>query len=174
MHAETAQLAHKILTAVHDTRCLVFGMKGRSIQQVYHEGLTTSGHLKRTVYYLYQKGYIRWRDKDGKRFITLTRQGKVRILLSTFGVVQVGQWDKKWRVLVFDIPESAAHLRSLLVYHLRELSFVKLQASVYIGPYAFNAAAMEYLKTSGLLQYIRLLTVERLDDDADLRHRFDL
>ena len=174
MHSETAHLAHKILTAVYETRCLIFGMKGRTIQQVYYEGLTTDGQLKRTIYYLYQKGYIRWHDKDGRRFITLTKQGKVRTLLSTFGVIQVQPWDGKWRVLVFDIPESAAHLRSLLVYHLRELSFVKLQASVYIGPYAFNAAAMDYLKTSGLLRYIRLLTVERVDDDADLRRRFGL
>ncbi len=174
MHSEVGCLAHRVLFIVYDTRTLILGLKGRAIEHVYGEDIKVGGNLRRTLDYLRKKGFVRWTDKHGARFITLTKQGRVKTLLGKFNIVEPKEWDNKWRLLVFDIPESASHLRSLLVYQLRSLSFTKLQASVYIGPFAFNEAAMEYLRLSGLTRYIRLLTVESLDDDTDLRKRFNL
>ena len=43
---------------------------------------------------------------------------------------------------------------------MRQNNFVKLQASVYINPFPLNAQAVEYLKNSGLMEYIRNLRVD--------------
>lgn len=174
MSKEKDRLGYELLNTLSEVKTLVFGLKGRTIEQVYNESFLPGSQLRRALNYLRHKGLVRWKDKDGTRFITLTKQGKVKTLLHKFDIIQPEVWDGKWRVVVFDIPESVDYLRSSLVYQLRELSFIKLQASVYIGPFAFNKAAMDYFTTSGLLRYIRLLTVESLDDDDDLRRRFNV
>lgn len=174
MVEQKEQLANQVLSTLSEVKTLVLGLKGRTIEQVCNECFVPGSPLRRTLNYLRHKGLVRWKDTDGTRFIVLTKQGKIRTLLYTFGVTKPAVWDGKWRVVIFDIPESVHYLRSALVYQLRELSFVKLQASVYIGPFAFNKAAMEYLAVSGLLRYIRLLTVESLDSDEDLRRQFNL
>ncbi len=174
MSSQELTLASKVLITLLETHSLVFGLRGRIIDKVYHPSLDPDRHLIRTIYYLQQKGLIRSVDKEGKRFIKLTKRGRLRTLLEKFDVNTNAQWDGKWRVLMFDIPESVNALRSQLVYHLKDLSFVKLQGSVYISPFAFNESAMEYLKISGLTRFIRLLLVEKIDDDKDLRKIFEL
>ena len=49
-----------------------------------------------------------------------------------------------------------------------------MQASVYVSPYALNREAVEYLKETGLIEYIRIGRLEELDDDADLRKKFKI
>lgn len=46
------------------------------------------------------------------------------------------KWDKKWRVIVFDIPESQRNARDLLRNKLREWNCYKVQNSVFVCPYA--------------------------------------
>ncbi len=174
MGKQTLTLSSKVLISLLITGDLVLGMRGRIIDRVYRAHLDPDRHLKRTLYYLHKKGYIRSEDKQGKRLIKLTKQGKLKTLLLKFDVDKTRAWDGKWRVVMYDIPQSVSHLRFLLIHQLRKLEFVKLQGSVYISPFVLNDSAMKYLKTTGLMEFIRILTVEKIDDDRDLRKRFKL
>lgn len=150
------------------------GMRGRIIDKVYSPGFGPDRHLQRTIHYLYKKGYIRFEDKDGKRFIRLTKQGRLKTLLDNFGLEKNQPWDGKWRVVIYDIPQIAHAIRFQLLRRLKDMGFVQLQASVYVGPYALNGSAIEYLRASGLTKYIRIMLVERMDNDAPLRKVFNL
>ncbi len=75
---------------------------------------------------------------------------------------------------MFDIPESSKSKRSLLRRLLKKNNFCKLQASVYINPYPLNREAVEYLKETGLIEYIRILKVEELDNDIELLKKYGL
>jgi phenylacetic acid degradation operon negative regulatory protein len=174
MRKQTLTLSSKVLITILTAGDLILGMRGRVIDSVYNPHLDPDRSMKRTLYYLFKKGWIRYEDKEGKRYIKLTKQGKLKTLLLKFNVNKDHKWNGKWCVVVFDIPESTAKLRSQLVYQLRELSFVKLQASVYISPYALNEEAMEYLRTTKLIDYLRIMTVEKLDDDRKLKEKFGL
>lgn len=127
------------------------------------------------IYYLAKRGVIKIVDKNNERFIKLTRKGELEALMLNARLApQVGVWDGKWRMVMFDIPEESHkkrdQLRSLLKLH----GFYKLQASTYINPYPLNRAAITYLTESKLIDYIRIARVEEMDNDKDLRKHFRL
>ena len=127
-----------------------------------------------TVLQLKKRGVVSIQNKAGKNFIALTQKGVLEILLQKANVQKQKNWDGKWRVLVFDIPEDAHLQRDRLRRLLKRYGFLKLQASVFIHPYSLNREAIAYLKESGLDRYIRILKVEEIDSDADLRKKFGL
>ncbi len=45
---------------------------------------------------------------------------------------------------------------------------------MFINPYSLNREAVSYLKESGLMDYIRILKVEEMDNDLDLQKKFKL
>ena len=132
--------------------------------------------FKNMVYHLQRQKWITITKRDGERFIKLTKDGEIEALLAKARLPQTrgGRWDGKWRLVIFDIPEESAPQRDLLRRLLKKNDFYKLQASVFISPYPLNREAINYLKETGLIDFIRILKVEEMDDDGDLRHKFNL
>jgi phenylacetic acid degradation operon negative regulatory protein len=85
-----------------------------------------------------------------------------------------GPWDGKWRLFMFDIPEDYKEKRNILRKLLKANGFYKLQASVYINPHPLNREAIRFLKEKKLNQYIRILRVDEIDNDEDIKKRFNL
>lgn len=134
-------------------------------------------HPKQTaslLTYLINKRLIRFVDVDNQKFIEVTKQGKIEALFHKALIPFSGIWDKKWRVVVFDIPEASRDHRFKIRYLLKKMHFKALQASVYISPYPLNQEAINYLHQTNLHQFIRILLVEKLDDDLDLKKTFNL
>ena len=75
-------------------------------------------------------------------------------------------------MLIFDIAEDFHHLRDHFRWLLKSNSFRKWQASVFVSPYSLNREAIEYLEETKLINYIRILKVEEMDNDKDLRKVF--
>jgi CRISPR-associated endonuclease Cas2 len=153
---------------------------GRSLP---HPLKTTYGWIKRskplsykeycdTVYHLTRRGVVEMAKKNGQNFLRLTEKGALEILLQKADIQKKSNWDGKWRVLVFDIPEDAHPQRDRFRLLLKRQGFFKLQASVFVHPHPLNREAISYLEESGLIKYIRLLKVEEMDNDEDLRARF--
>ncbi len=127
-----------------------------------------------TVWQMRKQGLIRITIKNNQKFIQCTKKGQLEILFKKAVLKKPARWDGKWRLAVFDIPERSKDKRSLLRGLLKKNDFYKLQASVYINPHPLNREAVRYLKESGLIDYIRLIKVEEMDNDKDLRKRFRL
>jgi CRISPR-associated endonuclease Cas2 len=126
------------------------------------------------IYEAKKKGLIRQVSKEGKKFLELTAKGELEKLIGMMGIIKSNKWDQKWRMLIFDIPEDAREKRDKLRWLLKRYGFIKLQASVFISPYSLNREALIYLKQSGLMSYIRIIKVEEIDYDLDLRKKFNL
>jgi phenylacetic acid degradation operon negative regulatory protein len=124
---------------------------------------------------LRRRGCLKIIYKNGQRFLKLTKKGELEALMAKVkGKVPEKAWDGKWRLIVFDIPEQAREKRDKLRFLLKQAGFKKLQASVFISPYALNREAVEYLKQTGLTAFIRILKVEEIDDDKDLKKQFKI
>lgn len=132
--------------------------------------------LKNMVYHLRRQKWIEVVKRNSERFIKLTKNGEIEALLQKARInrSKPARWDGKWRVIIFDIPESSNKKRDHLRRLLKKDGFVRLQSSVFISPFPLNREAVEYLKESGLIGFIRILKVEEMDDDTDLRKKFDL
>ena len=130
----------------------------------------------RAIQYLEAQAYISVIKKNEKKFIKLTRKGKVRTLLMKLdaGLPQVPAWDGKWRVMVWDIPERYRSHRDKIRKFVKKLGFYRLQLSVFITPHPLPAPAVEYLKESGLMDFIRFLRVDKLEDESALKRHFEL
>ncbi|PIR96622.1 MAG: CRISPR-associated endonuclease Cas2 [Candidatus Doudnabacteria bacterium CG10_big_fil_rev_8_21_14_0_10_42_18] len=130
--------------------------------------------FERGVRHLENRGLIEVVRKNDKKFIKLTKKGQLEILLKKAKKPRSIKWDYKWRIVMFDIPEDSADKRDQLRLMLKVNGFKKLQASVYINPYPLNREAVIYLKQTGLIEFIRILRVEEMDDDWDLKKKFKL
>lgn len=127
---------------------------------------------QQVVWKMKHQGYLKVIELNSVKFIELTEKGQLEKLLQTADVKKQAKWDGKWRVLIFDIPEDSRHKRDQFRFLLKRNNFVKLQASVFVSPYSLNKAALQYLAETGLNNYVRILKVEEMDNDKDLRKKF--
>lgn len=132
------------------------------------------GASRSLFYYLIKKGLISVEARANKKIVKLTQKGELEALLAKSKLPRKEKWDGKWRLIIFDIPEAARKARNKLRALLKENSYIKLQASVFISPHPLNREAINYLKQTGLIEYIRILKVEEIDDDKDLRKHYKL
>ncbi len=132
---------------------------------------------KRALRYLEKIGQVKLVDRDGKIFVRLTKKGELRALLIRLEKdfkksTLPSRWDGKWRIVIWDIPESSRNQRNIMRYLLKALGFYQLQKSVFITPFPIPASAIQYLRESQLLKFIRFLRVDQIDDDRFLRRHF--
>ncbi len=157
-----------------------WGSPYKQIQKLHRKALgipePPRWKLNRALKYLEKLGHIKTADQNGELFVKLTKKGKLNALLKKLnaGALRPKTWDGKWRLIIWDIPESSHLQRDQLRYFCKNLGFYLLQKSVFITPHPLSPAAVIYLKESGLWQFIRLLRVDKIDDDQFLRKHFGL
>lgn len=135
-----------------------------------------SKKIYNSLYYLKRQGLVKEASKNGRKFLILTQKGQLEVLLSKARDKNPAEqnWDGKWRLIIFDIPEEAHDKRDKLRRILKEMGFIKLQASVFISPFPIAGSAVDYLKQSGLIEFIRFGRLDELDDDRKLKEKFKL
>ena len=90
--------------------------------------------VKRSRENLVRKGLIKYEGK----FLRLTEMGERelnKMKQFDFSLNRPQKWDKKWRVLVFDIPEYRRKIRDDIRRTLHSIGFMKMQNSVWVYPY---------------------------------------
>lgn len=126
---------------------------------------------------LVDRGEIRWVERNGKKFAELTPKGRIRLSRLTLGEIGTRmkkKWDKRWRIVIFDIPEkyrpSRDHLRGMLIV----IGFHRLQDSVWVYPHDCEDLIM-LLKTDASIGRNALYIVsEQIEGDNHLRKHFEL
>ena len=125
---------------------------------------------------LKRQGLLKEYKRGEKRYLKLTQKGKIEIVRCKLKQKAGEPWDRKWRVVIFDIPEVTRKDRNFLRRQLKWLGFFELQKSVWIFPYEVKIELREFIKLCKieLSGDIRFLTVERIDTDNDLLKHFQL
>lgn len=137
--------------------------------------LGDSQSVTKTIYYLTQKGYLKYVNEENEKFIKITKKGELKALLEKSKLEkEESEWDGKWRIIIFDIPEESNGKRNFFRALLKQYGYKRLQGSVYISPWPLNRSAVDYLKQTGLNKYIRIIKAEEIDDDTDLKKEFNV
>lgn len=137
----------------------------------------TRWRYNKAMRYLEECGKIKSIRKNDEIFIKLTKKGRVQTLLHRIQAehgIKDQKWDGKWRLVIWDIPESSNNERNRIRYFLKNVGFQRLQQSVYIRPRPLPADAVQYLKESGLIRFIHFLRVDKIDDEKLLFKKFGL
>jgi CRISPR-associated endonuclease Cas2 len=93
-------------------------------------------HTKTAVGRLFVKGYVK-KNKNG--FIEITENGRrhldLELARAEAPASRKKRWDKRYRLVMFDIPQKRRGVRDRLRALMRDFGFMRLQNSVWVSPY---------------------------------------
>ena len=122
---------------------------------------------------LAKKGWLKFNGK----YYELTAEGerKLRLLeIRGFKLERPKKWDKKWRVIIFDIPEKKKNIREKVRNLFTQASFYRLQDSVWVYPYDCEDV-IGLLKTDFRVgKDILYMIVDEIESDKRLREEFGI
>jgi DNA-binding transcriptional regulator PaaX len=135
-------------------------------------------NLKRAIKKLYESKLIKEKENtDGSITLILTDKGRERALtynLDEMKIKKPKQWDKKWRIVLFDIPERARKIRDSFRHYLKQLNFYEFQKSVFVHPYDCLDEIEYLIEFYNARRFIRFIIAEHLDNELHLKDRFKL
>lgn len=128
--------------------------------------------ISSSIHYLKRKQLVEvYQTKTGK-FIELTDAGKRELtkyfIQNRLELPKDRVWDGRWRVVVFDIPESNKYGREVFRDTLKRLGFVKLQKSVFVYPYECYKEVSFIRDFYGMSDDIKYMVVEKIEAGVDL------
>ena len=118
-------------------------------------------NFSKLIYHLKNVGLIKL---DNKKAIILTPKGDQRVL--QIALKQTGQSrrkDKKWQMVIFDIPEKYRKTRNKFRVALKILGYQKLQLSIWVCPYDTLSETESLIKYYSIEDCVKLLLVEEID-----------
>jgi DNA-binding transcriptional regulator PaaX len=133
--------------------------------------------IKRSMDSLKNNDLISMSYEGNKTVIRLTKSGKEKLLkykIDDMKIKPQKKWDKKWRLVIFDIPKSFGKTRLEFTRKLRDIGFVLLQKSVWVCPYPCEDE-IDFLKEAYHVRpFVRIIIAEQIDIAEDLRKKFNL
>jgi DNA-binding transcriptional regulator PaaX len=134
--------------------------------------------MRKAIRSLYKSKLIKFKENpDGRIELILDEDGEHRALsykLEEMKITKPKQWDGKWRVIIFDIPEHLKKAREALRGHLRQLQFYQLQKSVFVIPYECGDEIEFLIEIYDVRQYVRQLIATGLDNELHLKKIFEI
>lgn len=121
---------------------------------------------------------IQYEEKpNGAIEMILTEKGKARALKFNIDLMALpifNRWDRIWRMVLFDIPETKRRGRDALRLKLKDLGFVEWQKSVFVYPYPCRDEIDFIIEFFELRSYVRYLEFTNPTNEAELKLKFDL
>ena len=134
--------------------------------------------LNRVIHNLYKSRLVDAVDhKDGTTTLVITERGKKKALsykIDGMTIPAMGKWDKKWRLVIFDIPERHKKARDALAQTLKRMGFYQLQKSVFIYPFECSNEINFVIEFFNLRPFVRQILAERIDNELHLKKIYTL
>ena len=133
--------------------------------------------FRSTIRYMRKHEYIGFKERGNEITITLLEKGHEKALKYSVEDMKIDiplTWDKKWRLVLFDIPEEQRLARNVLKEKLDELGFAVIQKSVYAYPYPCHNE-LDFLRTLyNIVPFVKLMVVDKIEEEDTLKQRFGL
>lgn len=124
----------------------------------YHDGWDyplKKSLLSLTLKRLRENGFVDFIDDEELTF-RLTDKGRSKALWTKMRL-EDEEWDGKWRLVIWDIPEKRKKVRDLLRYQLKQLGFEKIQNSVWASKKNCALIVNEYIKKVGIEDWVKVM-----------------
>lgn len=134
--------------------------------------------IQRVLKQLEKKQLIQIERKNDELYVTIQDKNDISIIKYSIREIlnlkKKKDWEGKWFMVVFDVPETERKKRNYLRGFLREIGFYPYNQSVYVFPY-------ECEKEIGLIKkiveggkYISYIIAEKLEHENQLKIHFHL
>ncbi len=175
------QIQHAVLATIGVAGVLLVAMAAPNALQLLggfgRNKYRFTNQAKTALSRLASKRHVIFVEKNGARYARITEAGKRALILEShkFGLLAVPRrWDKRWRIIIFDIPEKRRTVRDKLRMFMQSCGFYRLQDSVWVYPHDCEdliALLKADLKIGAAALY---LIVEQVENDKHLRHHFNV
>ena len=132
-----------------------------------------NSNLSRSMKKLLENEALKFQaTSSGKKYLTITEKGRQQLNIleaRDFNFQKPKRWDRKWRVIIFDIGEKQRRTRDQLRITLNKIGFVKLQKSVWVYPYDCEDFIMLLKTNFELGRNLLYLVVDEIENDKWLK-----
>lgn len=153
-----------------------------SLQMLEIFGLGKKKYKPRSAYYALKRMQKQRlieikKELDDRIVLMITEKGKKKLLeynIDDMEIKKPEKWDKKWRVISFDIPEKRKKAREALREKLKDLDFYPLQKSLFVFPYPCQDEIDFIAEIFQIQNHITYFETPEISNDYKIKKYFDL
>ena len=125
---------------------------------LYRSPVDTYSSGRKGLHNLKNRGLIKFEEKGFK----LTGKGKTWFRSSYLKYLKdfYPKWDKKWRVIIFDIPQKLHKNRNRFRQRIKSLGFFVLQKSVFVFPYPCEEELAQICRKMKISDYVDVIIAD--------------
>lgn len=134
--------------------------------------------IQNTFYKFKKQGLIDVKRVNHQIYISLTEEGRKKagwMQIDSLKITKPKKWDRKWRLVIFDIAQLKKLSREAFRGKLKELGFKPFQKSVWICPFDCQAEIgllKEFFNFSD--KELKLIKAEDIGGEAEWKKAFKL
>lgn len=131
--------------------------------------------LRQIVKRMKDQDLISFREEGDDTIVKLTEKGKLKLLKFNLDEMKINDqvdWDGKWRLIYFDIPETKKVAREMFRKKLKELGFYQLQKSIFIIPFECKDEIDFLRATLEVKDFVGYLTTNKVEEEESIRGWF--
>lgn len=134
-------------------------------------------HIYRVSRSLNRKGLINYQKiRNGQINISINNEGRNYLKYLEFDdmvLPRKEKWDRKWHLILFDIPETKRRGRDALRKKLKELGCHEVQKSIFAWPYDCRKEVNFIVRFFNLENFV-IYAEAALDSDSKIKKHFNL
>lgn len=128
--------------------------------------------LQRLLRYARQAKLVTESYKHGLQLTEKARNRLEKVDIDQLEIPNQQNWDKTWRIVIYDIPESYKRGRDSLSSKLRQLSFYQLQRSVWVHPFPCTKEIAMIAASYSIERFVTIIQATSLNDEHKLKKKF--
>src|SRR3989344_1694263 len=144
----------------------------------YNKNKINEEKIARSLRGLKRNNFIILKEKEnGDCLVQITEKGKRKVKeinIERLEIKKQNTWDKKWRIITFDIPERRRYGRDALRQKIQKLKFYQLQKSVLVCPYPCEKEIQFLCEFFNISSFINIIIADTIHDDLRLKRHFNL
>ena len=134
--------------------------------------------LYNALNYLRQKKFVDIMEKPNGISVKIASKGyEVLEFYESIEKMQIRQpkcWDRKFRIVIFDIPVKKQTARMAFIQKLKDLGFYMLQKSIWVHPYDCVNEIATLRKLFEIEAYVKIMKTEGIEEEYKLLKHFRL
>ena len=131
--------------------------------------------MQKLIKYMEKTKLIELRLRNEEVYANLTNKARNRLKFIEIDDITIKtpkKWDKKWRIVIYDIPANKKENRYQLLEQLHRLGFYKIQDSTWVFPFSCSKEVLEILERLDIQNFATLIVgdIESKDENKLIKH----
>lgn len=132
----------------------------------YYKSRQDARRFQKLISYLKNKGIIKIKEIENKEAILITPKGQNKIsdiIIKVQSANLKKRKDKKWQMIMYDIPKNKNRERQFFRKELKLLGYQMIQKSIWASPYNVIIETRQLIEKYKFWGFVRVLLVQEIN-----------